>query len=44
MHEVCDTSCVKEELEADTTVLVEVSLGKFHVFDYNFKLFIFTIS
>lgn len=44
MHEVCVTSCIKEELEGDTAVLVEVSLGKFHVFDYNFKQFIFSIS
>lgn len=43
MHGFCDT-CVKKELEGDTSVLVEVSLGKFHVFDYHFKQFIFTIS
>lgn len=41
MHEVCDTSCIKEEFEGDSTVLVEVSLGKFHILDYHF---IFTNS
>lgn len=44
MYELCDTSCVKEGLEGDTTALVEVSPANFHVFDYNFKQFIFTIS
>lgn len=43
-YELCDISCVKEELEGDTTALVEVSLANFHVFDYHFKQFIFTIS
>lgn len=43
-NELCDTSCVKEGLEGDITALVEVSLAKFHVFDYYFKQFIFAIN
>jgi len=39
MYMLCDTSCVKEGLEGDTTALVEVSAENFHFFDYYFKQF-----